>query len=231
MSEDWRYDEFKQLAVDFADPEEARVFEAKHPSDPTVAREALEGIGVGEGTVLVDMGCATGWFTLEAAKLGADAHGVDSSAAMVELARAKARDAGVDATFHHAGFLSYEHAGPPPDFVVTRFVLHHMPDFWKSIAIGRIAKMLRPGGHLYYRDMTYSFEPDDYEAALARWMVESPKRCGYSQEEMYGHIRDEYTTYAWIIEGMLERAGFDIVRRELFPIPLQAEYLCRLRRG
>jgi SAM-dependent methyltransferase len=229
MSEDWRYDESRQLAVDFDDPEEARVFEAKHPSDPEAAREALEGIGVGEGTVLVDMGCATGWFTIAAAGLGADAHGIDTSAAMVEYARAKAREADVAATFHQAGILSYEHSGPAPDVVVTRFVLHHMPDFWKSIAIRRIARLLRPGGLLYYRDMTYSFEPDDHEAAIAKWMVESPKRCGYSQEEMFGHIRDEYTTYAWIIEGMLERAGFEIVRRELFPVPLQAEYLCRVR--
>lgn len=229
MSDDWRYDEFRQLAVDFDDPEQVRAFEAKHPSDPAAAREVLERIGVGKGTVLVDMGCATGWFTVEAARLGAVAYGVDTSARMLEFARAKARAAGVDAQFHQAGILTYEHAGPAPDFVVTRFVLHHMPDFWKSIAIGRIAKLLRPGGHLYYRDNTFSFDPADYEAAIARWMVESPKRCGYSKAEMFGHLRDEYTTYAWIIEGMLERAGFDIVGRELMAGGMQAEYLCRVR--
>ena len=138
-------------------------------------------------------------------------------------------DAGVDATFHQAGFFSYEHAGPAPDIVVTRFVLHHMPDFWKSVAISRMAKLLRPGGNLYYRDMTYSFDPADYESAIATWMVESPKRCGYSQTEMDGHIRDEYTTYSWILEGMFERAGFEIVRGELTPDGMQAEYVCRAR--
>jgi putative AdoMet-dependent methyltransferase len=229
MNEDWRYDEFRQLAVDFDDPEQVRLFEAKHPSDPVTARKTLEGIGVGEGTVLLDMGCATGWFTVEAARLGAVAHGVDTSRTMVEFARAKAKESGVDAVFHQAGILSYEHAGPAPDVVVTRFVLHHMPDFWKSIAIGRMAKLLRPGGYLYYRDMTYSFDPRDYESTIARWMVESPKRCGYSKAEMFGHLRDEYTTYAWIVEGMLERAGFEIVRTELTPDAMQAEYLCRVR--
>ena len=188
MSDDWRYDESRQLAVDFDDPEQVRLFEARHPSNAAEAREVLERIGAGKGTVLVDMGCATGWFTVEAARLGAVAHGVDTSAGMVEFARAKARAAGVDARFHQAGLLTYEHAGSPPDFVVTRFVLHHMPDFWKSIAIGRIAKLLRPGGHLYYRDNTFSFDPADYEAAIARWMVESPKRCGYSQEELVGQV-------------------------------------------
>ena len=99
----------------------------------------------------------------------------------------------------------------------------------ESIAIGRIAKLLRPGGHLYYRDNTFSFDPADYEAAIARWMVESPKRCGYSKAEMFGHLRDEYTTYAWIMEGLFERAGFEVVSRELTPDSMQAEYLCRVR--
>jgi hypothetical protein len=103
MSDDWRYDEFRQLAVDFDDEEQVRVFEAKHPSDPAAAREVLERIGVGKGTVLVDMGCATGWFTVEAARLGAVAYGVDTSARMVEFAKTKARAAGVDAEFHQAG--------------------------------------------------------------------------------------------------------------------------------
>ena len=229
MNADWRYDEFNQLAVDYGDAEEVRDFESKHPTELAVARETLESIGVGKGTVLVDMGCATGWVTVEAAKLGAVAHGVDTSAAMLEFARAKAKDAGVEAAFHRAGFLSYEHPGAAADVVVARFVLHHLPDFWKSIALGRMAKLLRPGGSFYYRDMTYSFDPADYESVIAKWMVESPKRCGYSQAQMDGHLRDEYTTYSWIMEGLFERAGFEIVRSEMIPAAMQAEYLCRLR--
>jgi predicted TPR repeat methyltransferase len=229
MSKPWEYDESRQLAVDFADPEEARLYETKHPSHPEEAREALERIGVGEGTVLVDMGCATGWFTVEAAKLGAIAHGVDSSAAMVEAARRKAKEMGVEATFHQAGFFSYEHPGPPPDVVVARFVLHHMPDFWKSAAFIRVARLLRPGGLLHYRDVTYSFAQQDYEAAIDKWLVSAANRCGYSETEMLGQIRDEFTTYAWIIEGMLERAGFEIVHSEATPDGMLAEYLGRLR--
>src|SRR5215475_7731072 len=37
-----------------------------------------------------------------------------------------------------AGFLSYEHAGPPADFVYSRYALHHLPDFWKAVALARL---------------------------------------------------------------------------------------------
>ena len=59
----------------------------------------------------------------------------------------------------HAGFLTYEHAGPPADLVYSRYALHHLPDFWKAIALSRLAGMLRSGGVLRLWDVVYSFEP------------------------------------------------------------------------
>ena len=58
-----------------------------------------------------------------------------------------------------AGFLSYQHAGPPADGVYTRHALHQLPDFWKALALDRIARMLRPGGVLRLRDLIYDFRP------------------------------------------------------------------------
>lgn len=31
------------------------------------------------------------------------------------------------------GFLTYEHQGEPADFVYSRNVLHHLPDFFKAL--------------------------------------------------------------------------------------------------
>ena len=45
-----------------------------------------------------------------------------------------------------AGFTTYEHAGGPVDFVFTRNALHQLPDFWKGIALARIAALLPAGG-------------------------------------------------------------------------------------
>ena len=58
-----------------------------------------------------------------------------------------------------AGFLSYQHPGPPVDGVYTRNALHQLPDFWKAMALHRIARMMRPGGVLRLRDLIYDFRP------------------------------------------------------------------------
>jgi hypothetical protein len=39
------------------------------------------------------------------------------------------------------------------------------------------------------------------------------------------HIRDEYSTYDWVMEGFLERAGFQIDRAE-YADGLGATFLC-----
>ena len=41
-------------------------------------------------------------------------------------------------TWVEAGFLSYEHEGDPPQLVHSRNALHHLPDFWKGVALSRI---------------------------------------------------------------------------------------------
>lgn len=40
-----------------------------------------------------------------------------------------------------------------------RNVLHRLPDFWKAIALDRIARMLWPGGVLCLRDLIFGFRP------------------------------------------------------------------------
>ena len=55
-------------------------------------------------------------------------------------------------------FLTYDHAGPPADVVDSRHALHHLPDFWKAMALSRIAGMLRSGGVLRLWDVVYAFE-------------------------------------------------------------------------
>ena len=85
---------------------------------------------------------------------------VDISPAMLQLLRERAAAAGVaNLECVQAGFLSYQHAGPPADAVYTRNALHQLPDFWKALALDRIGRMLRPGGVLRLRDLIYDFQP------------------------------------------------------------------------
>ncbi len=69
-----------------------------------------------------------------------------------------------------AGLLTYVHTDPPAAGVYTRNVLHHLPDFWKAMALSRIARMLQPGGILRLKDLIYDFEPSQAEAVFGLWL-------------------------------------------------------------
>src|SRR5438132_1610888 len=72
--------------------------------------------------------------------------------------------------FKHGGFLSYQHEGPPADIVTSKFALHHLPDFWKAVALARIHAWLRPGGIFFLRDVVFSFAAGDCARGVEDWI-------------------------------------------------------------
>jgi len=101
--------------------------------------------------------------------------------------------------------------------VYSRYALHHLPDFWKAIALVRVADMLRPGGVLRLWDVVYGFEPTDAERQIEAWIAETMAtdvEHGWTRAELAEHVRDEHSTFTWLLEPMIERAGFDIVEAE-----------------
>src|SRR5262245_32145565 len=73
-----------------------------------------------------------------------------------------------------AGFLSYQHEGAAPEFVYTRNALHHLPDFWKGVALTRIAGLLADDGILQLRDLVFSFDLSHLETGIADWLRALP---------------------------------------------------------
>jgi ubiquinone/menaquinone biosynthesis C-methylase UbiE len=51
------------------------------------------------------------------------------------------------------GFLNYPHDGEAVDFAYSRYALHHLPDFWKAVALMRLAGIMRPNGVLRLWDV------------------------------------------------------------------------------
>ena len=213
----WTYDEFAQLGLDFADRAEVEAYDRRQGHRDAANARLLQELGVGRGHVVVDLGTGTGSLAIGAARLNAKVHAVDVSRAMLDHARAKAATAQVDGIeFHQAGFLTYRHPPGTVDFVFSQFALHHLPDFWKQAALARVASMLRRGGVFYLSDVVFSFEPQDQGRAVETWLdaVSREDGSGWTRGDFESHVRDEYSTYAWIIEGMLTRAGFRIERTE-----------------
>jgi len=98
---------------------------------------------------------------------------------------------------------------------------------WKQQALLNAARMLRPGGRFYLSDVVFSFDPADADRELERWIT-TMGGTGFSVDDFTTHVREEFSTYAWIIEGLLERAGLHI-EHKAYSGPTYAEYICRRR--
>lgn len=226
----WLYDEFKQVGTDFEDIAQVVVFDRNQKSSTIEAERTLVNrLGISAGNTAIDIGCGTGTFAIQAALAGAKVYAVDISQAMLTYAQQKAQAANaVDIEFHNAGFLTYEHQAAPVDFIVTKAALHHLPDFWKMIALLRISAMLCDRGILYLRDVVFSFNPSEYQSQIETWIdrVAKPVGEGFTRQDFETHIREEYTTFDWILEGMLQQAGFIIEHADYFS-DTAAQYICR----
>lgn len=214
----WQYDEFKSVGRDYGTQTEVDVYDASHADFRDIQAESnrvLDHLGIKRGDLVIDFGSGTGTFSIEAARRGAKVHAVDVSQAMLARAKAKAVEAGVSGIeFHHAGFLTYEHPADPADAIVTTFAFHHLPDFWKGIALKRIHRMLKPGGQLYLHDVI--IEQPNALANIANFIDKQQKAGGdFLREDAEGHFRDEFSTYDWVLDEMLGRAGFDIIRKQM----------------
>ncbi|GAB2920806.1 class I SAM-dependent methyltransferase [Streptomyces mayteni] len=212
----WTLDELAHAGPEHLDPGFVAGFDRKQGfPDPAPDIEALRAHGVGPDATVVDLGAGTGRFALAAARSFRRVVAADVSPAMLATIRARAAEAGLTSLeCAHAGFLSYHHEGPPADAVHTRHALHQLPDFWKTLALDRLAALLRPGGVLRIRDLIYDFEPHEAEAVFTAWLAGAANRdpaAGYTADDYAEHIRTEHSTYRWLFEPMLSRAGFDIV--------------------
>jgi SAM-dependent methyltransferase len=207
-------DEMAHAGPEHLDPAFVAGFDRKQGyPDPAEDLAVLRAHGIGADATVVDLGSGTGRFALAAAPLVHRVVAVDVSPAMLAVLRERVAEAGLDnVECVRAGFLSYEHAGAPADAVYTRNALHQLPDFWKVLALERIASLLRPRGVLRLHDLIFDFEPAEAGAVLDGWLdaaAADPSR-GYTREDFAEHLRTEFSTFRWLLEPMLAAAGFTI---------------------
>ena len=207
----WQYDEFQQVGTDYGSKTEAEIYDATHSDFRDIETESLhviDSLGIKSGNVLIDFGSGTGTFAIQAAKRCNKVYAVDVSQAMIERAKTKAIQAkATNIEFHHAGFLSYEHSDHPVDAIVTTFAFHHLPDFWKGIALKRLNRMLKPGGQLYIHDVVME-EVNAIENIAA--FIDKLAAAGGKllREDTERHFKEEYSTYDWVMDGLLTQSGF-----------------------
>jgi ubiquinone/menaquinone biosynthesis C-methylase UbiE len=146
------------------------------------------------GLDALDIGCGTGFLSLELARRGHRVTGIDFAPAMLALARQKAMQAGADIHFEEA---DAENLPLPPlsfDLVVTRHVLWTLPH--PEAAIDEWIRVLRPGGRLAVIDGQSLVKAGEEQAASARRSAEYapigdqlPFLMGRAQEEIEALFR------------------------------------------
>jgi putative AdoMet-dependent methyltransferase len=239
----WLYDEGKQIGTDYEDVSEIRAYDERMAKIRDVGKElqeVLESLDLTPDATVLEIGTGTGEFPIAAVERCSRVIAADVSLPMLRYAREKAkerlreegREGDVERIeFVRGGFLTFEHRGEPLDAVVSQFVLHHLPDFWKQVALFRIAGMLKDGGRLYIRDVVYSFDAADYERFFDSYLSRMAEIGGEGTPlDILVHIRDEHSTIGWVLEGMIERAGFAIERAD-YRAGFIATYLCVKRGG
>ncbi len=95
------------------------------------------------GARTLDAGCGTGWVGIEAARRGACVSAFDPSPAMVELARANARETGVELDAR-TGFVEGAPFREPFDVVLNSGVISFAPD--PEVYLSRLDALVAPGG-------------------------------------------------------------------------------------
>ena len=212
MQNPWLYDERQQVGTDYADESHVTAYDTgmqrlRHiPQEVEIVAQALS---LSPTATVWEIGCGTGELALGLAGRCRHVSASDVSPAMLALARRKAVERGItNVDFEAGGFLTGYAPAEPVHGIVSQLALHHLPDLWKLTALRRITRHLKPGGRLYLRDIVYPSGVPDYDAYFAG-LVAGVRREGGDElaQQTIAHIREEYSTFAWVMEEMLRQAG------------------------
>lgn len=135
----WYYNEFKQIGVDYTDLKEVETYDLNMQKLRDIENEAkgiLELLKIKNMDLVLEIGTGTGELALKLSGHCKKVVAIDVSRTMIYFAKTKAESQKkTNIEFHNAGFLTYENHDEPFDAVVTQLALHHLPDYWKMIAL------------------------------------------------------------------------------------------------
>ncbi len=210
----WQYDENLQVGTDYNDLEEIAGYDERMSRFRDVEGEIediLDFLNLDGSATLTDLGCGTGRLVLKAAEICREVSAVDVSKSMLEYVENRSKKAGlININFSNAGFLNHSYR-EEECAVVSQLALHHLPDFWKMVALRNIFVSLKVGGKFYLRDVVFSIPMEKYKQKIDGFLKWTEESAGEENAANYArHIKQEYSTFDWIMEEMLYRAGFYI---------------------
>lgn len=226
----WLIDEVASAGREHFDGAHVERYDRKMDARALDEIELLRSAGLGATSVVVDLGSGTGQFAVAVAPSCRRVVAVDPSPLMLERLRRNAAGAAIDnLEVVGAGFLTYAHFGEPADVVYSRYALHHLPDFWKVMALRRVRSMLRPGGLFRLWDVVYHFDAEEAHERIDAWCAPFGEEVegDWARWEMEEHVREEHSTFTWLLEAMFRQTQFTIEAAEYSDDGFDAKYLLR----
>jgi putative AdoMet-dependent methyltransferase len=214
------FDEKKPVGGTFLDLERAQKWDERNAKlENNYMEKAIKissMLNLTSQSVIVDLGCGTGFFTLELAKYCKQIIAVDISPIMLGLLKNKMNKRSINnIELVNKGILEFlSENGIKADAFILQVSFHHLPDFWKSLAIHHMFRILNENGIVYLSDVIFSFPVSDYIKHFNEMLdfIESKGDEGFTKDANK-HLLEEYSTFDWIIEGMFERNGFDLASK------------------
>ena len=224
---EWQWDEVQQIGKDYAALKEVEIYDETHNKFRDTLSESKDVIlklGASKGETLLDIGCGTGVFLIQAAKFGLSVFGVDVSEKMLEYAAKKSKENSVDIELKNSGFLILPYENEKFDYVTTSFSMHHLPDFYKFIALKNMHRVLKKNGVLFIQDVV--IVEKNYEDNINALIKRQYSLGGnFLKEDAIQHFKEEFSTFDWILDQMIEKAGFKIMDKNIDD-GLFAKYYC-----
>ena len=231
MTEKWLIDELSCVGEEHLDEVFVRGYDHKAQFDPTDDIHHLRQLGLTRESSVIEFGSGTGTFAIAVASYCKSVIAVDPSPAMNAQLHASIEKANIrNLSISNAGFLTYRPSTEPVDFIFTRNALHHLPDFWKSLALLKMRSMLAPHGIIRIKDIIFDFHPEETKEEIEQWMsgAVDDSSLGWTADELVEHVRREYSTFSWIFELMLQRTGFEVIDRD-YRRNVYGTYTCCVR--
>ncbi len=189
--------------------------------DRAIKRRVLERAAIASGEDVLDVGCGTGTLAVAAARAapGVRVTGLDADASILERARRRAADAGLEIRFDEGSATALPYADASFDLVLCTLMLHHLPDEAKRQTAEELARVLRPGGRVVVAD------PGRPQDPLMRFAVLVTVQLldGFATTAL--NVRGE-------LPGVLARAGFrEVAERDRMRTPTGTYEIMTLRFG
>ena len=214
----WQYDETIQIGTDYQNEDEVRNYDKHMQKLRDVDAEASEirtALEISQNSTIWEIGTGTGECALALAANAKHIYATDISPAMLNYARLKAAQRQItNVTFNNGGFLSGFQPEEQVDGIISQLALHHLPDFWKARAFNTVAKKLKPNGRFYLRDVVFSpgtTDKDDFfQMVIGGIKAQAGEEVAQKTIE---HIKSEFSTFDWILEGMIARSGMKLIEK------------------